>query len=130
KGGIMVKNLIKKLLLVSILLVFAFSAAANAEDIPQYVKTPKIMAVASAYKAKILCSAVFISKRDPAQVQQEELKDFPFPASIDYRNETVSVTPGFGMPDQVAIFRKGLGCRRRTPLLGQPERKISSKSTY
>ena len=106
----MVKNLRKKLLLVSILLVFAFSAAANAEDIPQYVKTPKIMAVASAYKAKILCSAVFISKRDPAQVQQEELKDFPFPASIDYRNETVSVTPGFGVPDQVAIFRKGLGC--------------------
>jgi CubicO group peptidase (beta-lactamase class C family) len=106
----MVKTLIKKLLLVSMLMVFAFAPGASAEDLPQYAKTPKIMAVASGYKAKILCSAVFISKRDPAQVQKEELKDFPFPTKIDYQNETVSVTPGFGMPDQLAIFREGLGC--------------------
>ena len=99
----MVKTFIKKLLPVSIVLVLAFAVAASAEDLPQYAKTPKIMAVASAYKAKILCSAVFVAKRDPAQVLKEELKDFPFPAEIDYQRQSVSVTPGFGMPDQLAV---------------------------
>ena len=106
----MVKTFAKSFLFISLLTVFLCVTAAGAGDLPAYAKTPKIMALGAAYKAQILCSAVFISKRDPEQVQKEELKETPFPTDIDYRNKTVSVTPGFGMPEQIAIFREGLGC--------------------
>jgi len=81
-----------------------------AGELPLYAKTPKLNSVAAAYKAKILCSAVFVAGRDPAAVQSEELKVFPFPARIDYANKTVTVTAGLGMPDSKAIYREGLGC--------------------
>lgn len=87
-----------------------FPGIINAGELPQYAKVPKITAVAAAYKAKILCSAVFVSKRNPSDVQQQELKDLPFPAKIDEQNKTVTVAVGMGMPDQIAIFRDGLGC--------------------
>ena len=90
--------------------LFLFPGIGNAGELPQYAKVPKITAVAAAYKAKILCSAVFVSKRNPLDVQQQELKDLPFPAKIDEKEKTVTVTVGTGMPDQIAIFRDGLGC--------------------
>ena len=104
------KTLFKRMLFGFAIIPFIFSAVLAAEEIPQYAKTPKTTAVAAAYKAKILCSAVFVSKRDPAVVQKEELKIFPFPAKIDYKDKSVTVPAGLGMPDQKAIFREGLGC--------------------
>lgn len=101
--------LIKRMVLGLAALSF-FPGIMNAGELPQYAKVPKITAVAAAYKAKILCSAVFVSKRNPSDVQQEELKDLPFPAKIDEKEKTVTVTVGMGMPDQIAIFRDGLGC--------------------
>jgi hypothetical protein len=101
--------LIKRMTVVLAVLSF-FPGIMNAGELPQYAKVPKITAVAAAYKAKILCSAVFVSKRNPSDVQQEELKYFPFPAKIDEKKKTVTVTVGMGMPDQTAIFREGLGC--------------------
>jgi len=98
-------------LLASILVLLFFSTICiAAEEIPLYAKMPKINSVAAAYKAKILCSAVFVSKRDPAVVQNQELKFFPFPARVDYENKTVTVTAGLGMPDLQAVYREGLGC--------------------
>ena len=91
-------------------LLFVSTICIAAEEIPQYAKAPKMNSVAAAYKAKILCSAVFISKRDPAVVQNQELKFFPFPAKVDYENKTVTVIAGLGMPDSRAVFREGLGC--------------------
>ena len=41
-----------------------------AEDIPDYAKVPKMSYVGAGYYAKILCSAVFISHRDPADVRE------------------------------------------------------------
>jgi hypothetical protein len=68
-------------------------------------------AIWAAYKAKTLCSAVFVSKRDPTDVQKQELKAFfYFPANVDYEKKRVTVTPSFGMPEQIAVFREGLGC--------------------
>jgi CubicO group peptidase (beta-lactamase class C family) len=93
-----------------VILFFIFPNCIASDKIPLYAKTPKINSVAAAYKAKILCSAVFVSKRDPAVVQNQELKFFPFPAKIDYENKTVTVTAGLGMPDLQAIYREGLGC--------------------
>jgi CubicO group peptidase (beta-lactamase class C family) len=81
-----------------------------AKEVPQYAKVPKITAVAAAYKAKILCSAVFVSNRNPLDVEKQELQGLPFPVKIDEKEKTVTVSVGMGMPDQVAIFRDGLGC--------------------
>jgi CubicO group peptidase (beta-lactamase class C family) len=106
----MMRPLIKGILVSLLILLFIFPNCIAAEKIPLYAKTPKINSVAAAYKAKILCSAVFVSKRDPAVVQNQELKFFPFPTKIDYENKTVTVTAGLGMPDLQAIFREGLGC--------------------
>jgi len=87
-----------------------FPGIIYAEDIPLYAKVPRLTAVAASYKAKILCSAVFVSKRSPSDVEREELNDLPFPTKIDEKEKTVTVTVGMGIPDQIAIFRDGLGC--------------------
>jgi CubicO group peptidase (beta-lactamase class C family) len=112
----MMNRLISRTLFASLLIVFFFSTVTLGEDLPQYAKNPKIMAVAGAYKAKVLCSAVFVSNRDPAVVQKQEMSNFPFPTKIDYDQKTVTVTVGLGMPNQKAIFREGLGCTCATDL--------------
>jgi CubicO group peptidase (beta-lactamase class C family) len=106
----MIRSLIRIIIVGSVILLLTYPICIAAEEIPLYAKTPKINSVAAAYKAKILCSAVFVANRDPAVVQNQELKAFPFPAKIDYDNKTVNVTAGLGMPDLQAMYREGLGC--------------------
>jgi CubicO group peptidase (beta-lactamase class C family) len=106
----MMRSLIKIIIVTTAILFFIFPICIAADEIPLYAKTPKINSVAAAYKAKILCSAVFVANRDPAVVQSQELKALPFPARIDYENKTVTVTAGLGMSDLKAIYREGLGC--------------------
>jgi CubicO group peptidase (beta-lactamase class C family) len=67
--------------------------------------------IGAAYKAKILCSSVFLSKRSPEDVMREDLEGLlsMIGASIDF--EAKSVTATFpGVSDQRAIFRDQLGC--------------------
>lgn len=106
----MTKPIFKKILASIVMLLFVSPLCIAAEEIPLYAKAPKINSVAAAYKAKILCSAVFVSQRDPAAVQNQELKFFPFPTRVDYENKAVTVTAGLGMPDLQAVYREGLGC--------------------
>ena len=101
---------IKRIILVLALIPIICSIGMVTDELPQYAKAPKIASIAATYKAKILCSAVFVSKRDPVDVEKEDLEMFPFLAKIDYEEKTVTVSVGMGMPDQIAIFRKGLGC--------------------
>ena len=105
----MMSALIKKIAL-CLTALYIFPGILSAGEIPLYAKVPKITAVAASYKAKILCSAVFVSKRNPSDVEQSELQGFPFPTKIDEKEKTVTVSVGMGMPDQIAIFRDGLGC--------------------
>ena len=110
---------IKKMVSGLVVLLLLSPLGIKAGELPPYAKVPKITAVAAAYKAKILCSAVFVSKRNPSDAQQQELKDLPFPAKIDEQNKTVTVAVGMGMPDQIAIFRDGLGCTLGSRLHGR-----------
>jgi CubicO group peptidase (beta-lactamase class C family) len=87
-----------------------FPGIIHSAEVPLYAKVPRMTAVAAAYKAKILCSAVFVSKRNHLDVEKAELQAFPFPAKIDEKEKMVTVSVGMGMPDAVAIFREGLGC--------------------
>ncbi|MBN1292072.1 MAG: serine hydrolase [Candidatus Latescibacteria bacterium] len=94
----------------SVVVIYIFSASFFfADDVPDYAKAPKMSYVAAGYFAKILCSAVFISHRDPGDVRNDDLRDFPYQSVIDYDGKTVSVSPGFGLPARKAIFREGLG---------------------
>ncbi len=71
----------------------------------------QVVAIGTAYKAKVLCSGIFISKRNPENILKEDLEGILsiIDSKIDY--EGSSVTTSFpGIPSQQAIFRDGLGC--------------------
>jgi CubicO group peptidase (beta-lactamase class C family) len=70
---------------------------------------------AAAYKAKIMCSGVFVSHREPQSILAEDLggkKLAPLrfvAAVVDKQNRQVS-TNVLGVVHKKAIFRPGLGC--------------------
>ena len=73
--------------------------------------------VGSGYSAEILCGAVFVSGRDPAAVEAEDLSGpgFELLRYFDKRVERDDkrVTASFhGLASQTAIFRDGFGCTR------------------
>jgi hypothetical protein len=68
-----------------------------------------------AYKGKMLCSGIFISKRSPESVlsidiaaDNIELMN-KFDSHVDYNNQTV-VVDAFGFLEQTFQYRPGLGC--------------------
>ena len=86
----------------------------------------QIVAIGAAYKAKILCSGVFISKRNPQDILREDLEGILdiIRAEIDF--ERKSVTTFFpGIPNQRAIFRDGFGC---TLLAGASEMEVRGQT--
>jgi len=86
--------------------------------------------IATAYKAKILCSGIFISKRNPNSILSQELlvDDLSllrfFNTSINYDEQSVSAS-FFGLVKRKAIFRHGLGC---TLVIDSTENEIRSQA--
>jgi CubicO group peptidase (beta-lactamase class C family) len=77
-----------------------------------YYKLGKIVLVGTGYNAKIVCSSVFVSGRDLADVEKVDLgatAAVPLTNEIDRANKTASSTL-FGMFKQTAVYREGLGC--------------------
>jgi len=73
-----------------------------------------ILSIGSGHKAKVLCSDVFVSKRDPASILREDLAgDYQgnryFQTKIDYEDRSVTAS-SFGLAKRKAVFRPGLGC--------------------
>jgi hypothetical protein len=75
----------------------------------------RIALIGTAYKAKVLCSGVFVSKRDPQSILNSDLlaDDLSifrhFDTDIDYKSQ--SVTASFkGLARRKPIYRPGLGC--------------------
>lgn len=65
----------------------------------------------SAYGAKALCSAVFLQHRNPEQVIEEDLADFPFSLAsynVNFSDSSVSANV-LGLAEKKAIFRIKLG---------------------
>ena len=61
----------------------------------------QLIAIGAAYKAKILCSSVFISKRSPQDIMREDLEGIVSMIDADIDFETKSVTASFpGVPAQ------------------------------
>jgi CubicO group peptidase (beta-lactamase class C family) len=76
----------------------------------------KIAPIGSAYKAKRVCSCVFLAGRNPDQVIKEDVAGVGY-IGVDIDNTEKSVTGNFlGMAKRKAIYREGLGC---TLILGK-----------
>ncbi|MGA3115321.1 MAG: serine hydrolase [Syntrophobacteraceae bacterium] len=91
----------------------------------------KAALVVSGFKAKCLCSDVFVSRRDPATVLTEDLEPvgalYPLrfdDAKIDYTRRTVTAS-FWGFAERKAIFRDGLGC---SLVIGTTEDKLRSET--
>ena len=75
----------------------------------------KLISIAAAYKAKLLCSGVFISGRSPQSVIQEDLevddlKYFkPITAQVDLDKHSASSSL-FGLVKRTAVYNPELGC--------------------
>lgn len=77
--------------------------------------TRELISLGVAYKAKILCSSVFISNRDPESILNEDLAvdDLGilryFDAQVD-RGSSKASSSFMGFISQTAVYRPGLGC--------------------
>jgi CubicO group peptidase (beta-lactamase class C family) len=70
----------------------------------------KIAPIGSAYKAKRICSCVFLAGRNPDQVIREDVAGLGY-IGFDIDKEAKSVTGNFlGLAKRTAIYREGLGC--------------------
>ena len=80
--------------------------------------------VLSAHISKVLCSAVFLSGRDPDQVMNNDLAQYSFvSAEVDRQNNSVSASL-LGLAERRSIFRPGLGC---TLVLGTSDADLRSQ---
>lgn len=80
------------------------------------VSPPALLSVGSGYAAKIVCSSVFVSGRDPAQVLEEDVQAPGHPLlklmrqAVDLKEKTVTIhlfgvfAPGY------AAWHEGFGC--------------------
>ena len=87
----------------------------------------KAALIVSGFKAKCLCSDVFVSGRDAASVLAEDLQPvgalYPLrfdDAKIDYERRTVTASVK-GFAERKAVYRDGLGC---TLVIGTTEQKL------
>ena len=75
----------------------------------------QLISIAAAYKAKLLCSGVFISNRSPESIIQEDLsvedlKYFkPITAQVDFAKQSASASL-FGFGRRTAVYKPELGC--------------------
>ncbi|UCE21838.1 MAG: serine hydrolase [Candidatus Aminicenantes bacterium] len=79
------------------------------------------------YKAKVLCSGIFISQRELQSILSEDLSYPPelgmTTAKINYENQSVTASV-YGLMKRQAVYREGLGC---TLLSGFAEDEILSQ---
>ena len=75
---------------------------------------PRLFALATGYKAKLLCSGVFVSRREPESILEEDLAADSlwllryFRASVDREQQTVTASL-LGQFQRTAVYRPGLG---------------------
>jgi CubicO group peptidase (beta-lactamase class C family) len=103
-----VKRPHKRVALAAVLVLLAGSAAGLAYGL-------RVAAIGTAYKAKVLCSGVFVSRRDPRSVLESDLgaDDLAVLALIDARIEHAAGQVSaalFGFARRTAVHRPGLGC--------------------
>ena len=90
----------------------------------------RLAPIGTAYKAKILCTNVFLAGRDAASVLGEDLSADglevlkAFDVTIDRRGRSVTSSI-LGLAARTAVFREGLGC---TLVIGTTEEQLRAQS--
>lgn len=70
----------------------------------------KVALVGTSYASRIACSAIFLSGRDPATVQAEDLLPVNYPGlSINVDKEKKRVTASLFTASTTSVYREGLG---------------------
>ncbi len=86
----------------------------------------KLARLASAYAAKTMCSAVFVSKRDPMAVYKNELAAYSYISTqVDTADKTVTASI-YGLADRTALYRPGLGA---TLVIGSTVKELQNQLT-
>ncbi len=102
------KPLVKKIsfgLIIVVILIIGFLI---------YFVLARIAPIGAGYKAKMLCSYLFVQNREIEPVLANDLEPFNplikyVDAVVDYDKKTVTST-AFGLVTRKAVYRKGLGC--------------------
>jgi CubicO group peptidase (beta-lactamase class C family) len=103
-----VKPIIKKIsltVIIVVILILGFLV---------YFIIGRVAPIGAGYKAKMLCSYLFVSKRSIEQVLENDLEPFNpllryVDGVVDYDRKTVTST-AFGLVTRRAVYRDGLGC--------------------
>jgi len=93
------------ILIIAVVLVAVLAAIVN-------TRFSKMAIVGTGYTAKIMCSSVFVSGRDPVDIANVDLlatKAYPISFNVDRENKEV-VASVFGLFASRAVYREGLGC--------------------
>ncbi len=93
---------------------------------------PDMGAVGTGYTAKIMCSSVFVSGRDPEDVWEVDLampRGYFVGYEVDFEDKSVEASV-FGLFRRKAVYRDGLGCTiaagiSEAELRGQPVPELS-----
>jgi len=89
-----------------------------------YFFVAKVAPIGAGYKAKMLCSYLFVSGRQLEHILENDLEPFNpllglIDAEVDYENKSVTAT-AFGLITRRAVFNDCLGCTIVPPSM-QPE---------
>lgn len=87
----------------------------------------EIAGVGAGYSAKVMCSSVFVSGRDPADVEEVDLsptRGYPISVKVDRENKRTTATV-LGLFSKQAIYRDGLGC---TVVVDESEEEIKARA--
>ncbi len=103
---------IKKILILILLLILVIAAILTGRHLWQ------LAYIGAGYKAKILCSGVFVSGRNSENVLEEELSDPKlqfFKTNIDLAAKEVTASAPLGIVKRTASYREGLGATLDLP---------------
>jgi len=121
------KFLTKKRIWTGIIIILALLFVFVGYFIVSNTSTFQLAPIAIGYKAKILCSGIFVSHREPQSILSEDLSYPPeleiANVKINYEDQSVTASV-YGLMKRQAVYRKGLGC---TLLSGFTEDEILSR---
>lgn len=121
------KFLTKKRIWTGIIIILALLFVFVGYFIVSNTSTFQLAPIGIGYKAKILCSGVFVSHREPQSILSEDLSYPPelgiTHAKINFEDQSVTASV-YGLMKRQAVYREGLGC---TLLSGFSEDEILSQ---
>ena len=107
------KFLTKKRIWTGIIIILALLFVFVGYFVVSNTSTFQLAPIGIGYKAKILCSGIFVSHREPQSLLSEDLSYPPelgiTNAKINYEDQSVTASV-YGLMKRQAVYREGLGC--------------------